>query len=403
MKKIALKLAQRTQPFQESVIREMTRLGDETGSVNLSQGLPDYDSPPEVLEAAVKAIYAGENQYTFPFGMLSFRQAIARKYRAFNNITCDPETDVTVTCGVSEAMMSVILALTDPGSEVIIFEPWYENYVPDCQMAGAVPRFVSLREPDYTFDTGELRAAFNARTRLILINTPHNPTGRVFTREELGEIARFCQEFGVIAVTDEIYEYIRYDNRPHISIGSLPGMEDRTVTISGLGKTYALTGWRVGWTIAHPRITALIRKVHDYLTICAPSPFQAAGITALNMPDSFYETLCGEYAARRAVLLPSLEEAGLRFRVPEGAYYVMADFRGTRWDARKYAQPRWTLDRTFAESIAREVGVAVVPGSSFYYGSGGESTVRFNFAKREETLREAALRLKKLQPLSDQP
>lgn len=399
MKKSALKLARRTQPFQESVIREMTRLGDETGSVNLSQGLPDYDSPPEVLQAAIRAITAGENQYTFPFGLPEFRAAIARKYGAYNRITCDPETDVTVTCGVSEAMMSVILALTDPGDEVVIFEPWYENYLPDCQMAGAVPRFVALREPDYTFDTGELRAAFNARTRLILINTPHNPTGRVFTREELGEIARLCQEFGVIAVTDEIYEHILYGDHAHVSAGSLPGMEDRTVTISGLGKTYALTGWRVGWTVAHPRITGLIRKVHDYLTICAPSPFQSAGVTALELPEAFYDALRAEYAARRSILLPALEAAGLRFRVPEGAYYVMADFSGIRWDAHKYMQPGWKLDRAFAEFMAREIGVAVVPGSSFYAGSGGETRVRFNFAKREETLREAAQRLHKLQPV----
>ena len=402
LKKTALKFARRTLPFQESVIREMTRLGDETGSVNLSQGLPDYDSPPAVLQAAVRAIESGENQYTFPFGLASFREAIARKYRAYNNIASDPETDITVTCGVSEAMMSVILALTDPGDEVIILEPWYENYLPDCQMAGAVPRFVSLREPDYTFDTGELRAAFNARTRLILINTPHNPTGRVFAREELQEIARLCQEFGVIAVTDEIYEHILYDDRSHVSVASLPGMEDRTVTISGLGKTYALTGWRVGWTVAHPRITALIRKVHDYLTICAPAPIQTAGITALDLPASFYERLCAEYAARRAVLLPALAEAGFQFRVPEGAYYVMADFSAIHWDARRYARSGWKLDRAFAEYMAREVGVAVVPGSSFYAGSGGETRVRFNFAKREDTLREAAARLKKMQPVDAQ-
>lgn len=396
MNKQPLTFARRTEPFQESVIREMTRLGDETGSVNLSQGLPDYDSPPEVIQAALRAITAGENQYTFPFGLPGFREAIARKVAAYNQISCDPETDVTVTCGVSEAMMSVILALTDPGDEVIIFEPWYENYLPDCQMAGAVARFVALREPDYTFDAGELRAAFNPRTRLILINTPHNPTGRVFARDELLEIARLCQEFGVIAVTDEIYEHIYYDERAHISLGSLPGMEDRTVTISGLGKTYALTGWRVGWTVAQPRITSLIRKVHDYLTICAPSPFQAAGITALELPETFYSALRGEYAARRSILLPALAEAGLRFHLPEGAYYVMADFSDIRWEARRYAQPGWKLDRAFAEYMAREIGVAVVPGSSFYAGTGGETRVRFNFAKRENTLREAAQRLKHL-------
>ncbi len=391
-----LTFANRTAPFQESVIREMTRLGDETGSVNLSQGLPDYDSPPEVLEAAMEAIRKGENQYTFPFGLPEFRAAIAEKCRMYNHIAADPETDITVTCGVSEAMMSTILALTDPGDEVIILEPWYENYVPDCQMAGAVPRFVPLHEPDYTFDPGELRAAFNRRTRLILINTPHNPTGKVFSRAELEMIAGLCQEFGVIAVTDEIYEYILYDGNEHVSIGSLAGMEDRTVTISGLGKTYALTGWRVGWTVAHPRITGLVRKVHDYLTICAPAPFQAAGVTALRLPRSFYAGLREEYTFRRTILLDALQAAGLAYRPPEGAYYVMADFAGLDWDPVRYARPNWSLDRVFAETMAREVGVAVVPGASFYYQSGGVTRVRFNFAKREETLREAARRLKQL-------
>jgi aminotransferase len=389
----ALMFARRTEPFQESVIREMTRLGDESGAVNLSQGLPDYDSPPEVLLAAIQAIQQGANQYTFPFGLPEFRAAIAQKYQRDHHITADPETDITVTCGVSEAMMASILALTDPGDEVVILEPWYENYLPDCQMAGAVPRFVPLREPDYSFDPRELRAAFNDRTRLILLNTPHNPTGRVFGRAELEEIARLCQEFGVIAITDEIYEYIVYDGREHLSIGSLPGMEDRTVTISGLGKTYALTGWRVGWTVAHPSITGLVRKVHDYLTICAPSPFQAAGVTALGMPGTFYVHLCEEYANRRKILLAALDAAGLAYRQPEGAYYVMADFGAVDWDASKYSRPSWSTDRVFAEYMAREVGVAVVPGSSFYYQGGGETRVRFNFAKREDTLHEAARRL----------
>lgn len=391
-----LSFARRTAPFQESVIREMTRLGDETGSVNLSQGLPDFDSPAEVLQAAAAAIHNGENQYTFPFGIAEFRAAIAARYENYNHIPADPETEVTVTCGVSEAMMSTILALTDPGDEVIILEPWYENYAPDCQMAGVTPRFVALHEPDYTFDLGELRAAFNARTRLILINTPHNPTGRVLSVAELTEIARLCQEFGVIAVADEIYEYILYDGRSHVSLGSLPGMEDRTVTISGLGKTYALTGWRVGWTVAHAQITGLIRKVHDYLTICAPAPFQAAGITALQMPDAFYTHLREEYAARRRVLLPALDAAGLSSRTPEGAYYVMADFSRLDWDRQKYARPGWSVDRVFAEYMAREIGVAVVPGSSFYTQGGGEQRVRLNFAKREATLGEATRRLARL-------
>lgn len=392
-------LARRTEPFQESVIREMTRLGDEAGAVNLSQGLPDYDSPPEVLAAAVEAIRKGENQYTFPFGTAEFRRAIAEKTGRYNKIPTNPETDVTVTCGVSEAVMSTIMALTDPGDEVVILEPWYENYLPACLMAGAVPRFVPLREPDYTLDPDELRKAFSIRTRLIMINTPHNPTGKVFTRAELEPIARLCQEFDVIAVTDEIYEYILFDGREHVSIGSLPGMQDRTVTISGLGKTYALTGWRVGWTVAAPPITALLRKVHDYMTICAPAPFQAAGITALGMAETFYADLRAEYTHRRSILLPALEQAGFTFRPPEGAYYTMLDFAALDWDETKYTHPGWSSDRAFAEYIAREIGVAMVPGSSFYYHAPGSavrqgmSRMRVNFAKKESTLQEAARRL----------
>lgn len=386
--------ARRTEPFQESVIREMTRLGMEQNAVNLSQGLPEFDSPPEVLQAACAAILAGDNQYTFPFGTPEFRDAIARKTTGYNKIPTDGESMVTVTCGVSEAFISAILALTDPGDEVVILQPWYENYVPDCRMAGVTPRFVPLREPEYTFDPAELRRAFNNRTRLILFNTPHNPTGRVFTRSELESIAVLCQEFGVIAVADEIYEHILYDGCQHVSIGSLPGMENLAVSVSGLGKTYALTGWRVGWTVASPALTGLIRKVHDYLTICAPAPLQAGGVVALGQEDGFYRAMRAEYTARRSVLLAALSASGFEFQVPQGAYYVMADFQKLAWDEQKYARPEWSRDRAFAEFIACEVGVAVVPGSSFYTGANlGSSRVRFNFAKTTATLNEAAHRL----------
>ena len=391
------KIAARTVPFQESVIREMTRLGNETGSINLSQGLPDFDSPPEVLEAALGAIQSGDNQYTFPFGALAFRRAVAARYARYNQVVADPETEVTITCGVSEALMSTILALTDPGDEAVVLEPWYENYVPDCLMAGVRPQFIPLREPGYTFDPDELRAAFNAHTRLVLVNTPHNPTGRVFSRQELGVVAALCQEFGVIAVTDEIYDRILYDGREHASMGSLEGMRDRTVTISGLGKTYAVTGWRVGWAIAAAPLTAAVRKVHDYLTVCAPAPFQAAGIVALGLPESYYAELCVQYAARRTILLDALDAAGVPYCEPEGAYYVMADFGGVTWDQSAFSREEWTPDRAFAEYMAREIGVAVVPGSSFYADpDGGTSRVRFNFAKREDTLRAAAVRLRRL-------
>ncbi len=390
----SLQLALRTEPFQESVIREMTRLGNECGAINLSQGLPDFEPPAEVEAAALRAITAGSNQYTFPFGSVEFRQAVAEKSARYNRIPADPDTQVTITCGVSEAIMATILALTDPRDEVIILEPWYENYVPDCRMAGVTPRFVTLHEPEYHYDFTELEAAFKSHTRLILVNTPHNPTGRVFTQEELSGIAELCQKYGVIAVTDEIYEHILYDGRQHISLGSLPGMEDRTVTISGLGKSYAVTGWRVGWAVAPAAITALIRKVHDYLTVCAPAPFQAAGITALSLPDCYYEDMRNEYSFRREILLRALNTAGFVYQPPEGAYYVMADFGGVDWPRSTYARSEWTPDRAFAEYLARQVGVAVVPASSFYAGrSGGLSRVRFNFAKREETLREAGQRL----------
>jgi aminotransferase len=389
----------RTAGFQESVIREMTRLGDEAGAVNLSQGLPDFTPPPEVVAAAVAAIEGGENQYTFPFGSPAFRSAIAERAARDQHIAADPETDVTVTCGVSEGMMAAILALTDPGDEVLILEPWYENYVPDCVMAGARPVFVPLRAPGFEVDGEALAAHLTPRTRLLLLNTPHNPTGRVFTRQELETVAKLCVERNVIAVTDEIYEHILYDGREHVSIASLPGMAERTVTISGLGKTYAVTGWRVGWMIAAPRLSEEIRKVHDYLTICAPAPFQAAGAVALSLPAGYYEEMRRQYAQRRDLLLAGLTAAGFVFRQPEGAYYVMADFGGVRWDPAPWTRPEWSTDRAFAEYLAREVGVAVVPGSSFYAGTeAGRSSVRFNFAKHMATLEAAVQRLRILRP-----
>ena len=386
--------AQRTAGFQESVIREMTRLGEITNSVNLSQGLPEMSPPPEILQAASQAIFDGENQYTFPFGLAEFRQALAQKYADYNKIICDPELEVTVTCGVSEAMISTILALTDPGDEVIIFEPWYENYIPDCIMAGVTPRFYKLEEPDFSIDINKLGLLANSKTRLLIINTPHNPTGKVFSREELVLLADLCNKHDIIAVTDEIYEHILYDGTEHISLGSLPGMENRTVTICGLGKTYAVTGWRVGWTIANKSLTALIRKVHDYLTVCAPAAFQKAGITALKLRKSYYSEMQSAYAQSRSILMDALHEAGFSAFSPQGAYYVMANFNNIPWPEEKYQQPKWTRDRAFAEFLAREVGVAVVPGSSFYHNKiDGKNLVRFNFANLKGTLEEAAQRL----------
>ena len=381
------KLAHRTDQFIESAISQMTLLGNEVGAIKLSQGLPDFDPPEEVVEAAATALREGYNQYTPTWGMPEFRRAVATKCQSYNHLPADPDTMVTITCGVSEAIMATILALTDPGDEVVILEPWYESYIPACLLAGAIPRLVPLREPDYAFDPQQLAEAFGPRTRLVLINTPHNPTSRVFAREELGLVADLCQQHDAIAVADEIYEYLLYDGREHVSIGSLPGMAERTVTCSGIGKTFAVTGWRVGWAVAAPPLTALIRKVHDYVTICAPPAFQQAGIVALALPVDYYSNMLEEYAARRSILLEGLTQAGLPYREPEGAYYVMADA----------APLGWQDDWAFAEHLAREVGVTAVPGSSFYHGPGKRSTrLRFNFAKQRDTLEEGVRRLQRL-------
>jgi aspartate/methionine/tyrosine aminotransferase len=376
------RLSRRTRPFQESVIREMTRLGAEVGGVNLAQGLPDFEPPPELPAALERALEVPENhQYSYTWGATELREAVAAKSARFNGIHADADA-VTITCGVSEGAVAAVLALTEPGDEVIVFEPWYENYVPACALAGAVPRFVPLSEPGYCLDPERLERAVTKRTRLVIVNTPGNPCGRVFSREELEGVARVCARHGLVAVTDEIYEHIWYEGHRHVSLGSLPGMEDRTVTLSGLGKTYAVTGWRVGWAVATPTLTALLRKVHDYVTICAPTPFQVAGVAALALPDAYYERLRATYAARRAILLDALADAGLRFAPPEGAYYVMADAR----------ELGWKDDWEFVEFLARKVGVVAVPGSSFYR-RGGRTRARFNFAKKEATLREAARRL----------
>jgi aspartate/methionine/tyrosine aminotransferase len=382
-----LSLSRRTRSFGESVIREMTRIGAEVGGVNLAQGLPDFDPPKELLEALPGILsQARHHQYAFTWGSPEFRQAVAEKCARFNAMEVDPQSEVTITCGVSEAIVDALLGLTEPGDEVVMLEPWYENYVPACVLAGVRPRFVPLRESDYTLDLSRLGKAVTNKTRLMILNTPGNPSGRVLSGEELSEIARLCRRFGVIAVVDEIYEHIWYEGHRHVSLASLPGMEDLTVTVSGLGKTYAVTGWRVGWAVAAAPLTALIRKVHDYVTLCAPSPFQAAGCVALALPDSYYENLRREYAKRRTILLDALTASGLAFAPPEGSYYVMVDAKRLGW------KDDWTL----VNFLARKVGVLAVPGSSFYTRRGGGKTrARVNFAKKEETLLEAARRLSK--------
>jgi aminotransferase len=377
------RLSRRTRPFQESVIREMTRLGAEVGGVNLAQGLPDFEPPASLVAALERALARPKNhQYSYTWGSPELRAAVARKSRAYNAIRADPDDEVTITCGVSEGVVAAVLGLTEPGDEVLVLEPWYENYVPACALAGVGPRFVPLSEPGFGLDAERLERAVTRRTRLVLVNTPGNPSGRVFSREELEGVARVCARHGLIAVTDEIYEHMWYDGHRSVSLASLPGMEDRTVTLSGLGKTYAVTGWRVGWAVAAPRLTALVRKVHDYLTICAPTPFQEAGVAALSLPPKYYEDLRRTYAARRAILLDALSRAGLTFAPPEGAYYVMVDAAGLGWKD----------DWKFVDFLARQIGVVAVPGSSFYR-RGGRTRARLNFAKKESTLREAARRL----------
>ncbi len=381
--------SQKAARFTESVIREMTRLANQHGAVNLSQGFPDFPAPAEIKEAARQAIDADLNQYAVTWGAKPLRDAIAKKFERNYGVAVDPERELTVTCGSTEAIVAALLAILDPGDEAIVFEPFYENYGPDAILSGAVPRFVKLRAPDWSFDPDELRKAFNNKTRAIVINTPNNPTGKVFTRDELQLIASLCQEFDALAITDEIYEHILYDGAVHVPIATLPGMAERTITINGMSKTYAVTGWRVGWAIAPPEITSAIRKVHDFLTVGAAAPLQAAGAVALALPDSYYVELAEGYRAKRQKLLPILERAGFRVYEPKGAYYTMTETSGLGWDD----------DVAFARYMVETIGVAVVPGSSFYDDpKDGRRQVRFAFCKKSETLDEAERRLAKLKP-----
>ena len=387
-------LSDRVSHFTESVIREMTRQAMLHGAINLAQGFPDFPAPPEIKKAAQEAIGADVNQYAITWGAKSLRGAVAQQMQTWHGVSVDPEKQVTVCCGSTEAMISTLLAVCNAGDEVVIFEPYYENYGPDSILSGAKPRFVKLRPPlepkgEWTFDEQELRAAFHKHTKAIIVNTPNNPTGKVFTRPELELIRGLCVEFDVLAITDEIYEHILYDGTKHICMASLDGMQDRTITINGMSKTYSVTGWRVGWTIAPPPITDAIRKVHDFLTVGAPAPLQEAGASALSMPEDYYRQLAEGYRRRRDRLVPALEEAGFRCFLPRGAYYVMTDI-----SAFGYAN-----DLAFTKYLVSEIGVAAVPGSSFYRDPrDGAQQVRFAFCKRDDTLDDAAQRLRTVRP-----
>jgi aspartate/methionine/tyrosine aminotransferase len=374
----------RTAQFTESVIREMTRLAIRHGAVNLAQGFPDFPAPVDLKRAAIEAIEADHNQYSITWGTRPFRDAIAAKYLRTYGLEVDPEREITVSCGATEGMAASLLATTNPGDEVIVFEPFYESYHPDTLLCGAVRKLVTLHTPDWHFDPAELRRAFSHRTKAIIVNTPHNPTGKVFTREELLLIASLCQEFDALAITDEIYEHIIYDGLQHIPMITLPGMRDRTILVNSLSKTFSVTGWRVGWVIAAPGLTETIRKVHDFLTVNAATPLQYAGTIALNEQHGYFNTLPQVYAGRRQAAIQMLEAAGFHCYEPGGAYYVMTDI--SRFNARD--------DVSFARHMVENVGVAAVPGSSFYVEkSAGFTQMRFCFCKNYETLMLAGQRL----------
>jgi aspartate/methionine/tyrosine aminotransferase len=372
--------------FVESVIRQMTRLADEHDAINLAQGMPDFAAPVGLKKAAVEAIEGDYNQYATTWGTVELRDAIAEKAQKFNGFDADPRTDITVTCGSTEAMTASIIALADPSDEIVIPEPFYENYVPATLIGGATPRFVRLEEPSYTVDEESLKAAFNAKTKAIVVNTPNNPCGRVFGKKELGLVADLCEDYDAVAITDEIYEYIVYDGLRHISLARIGNMADRTVTISGLSKTFSVTGWRIGYAIAEKKMTEAIRKVHDFTTVCAPAPLQRAAVEAFKMGDSYYSNLAREYQEKRDLILNFLEEVGFRCVKPQGAYYVLADYGELSSDD----------DSKFAADLVKDAGVAVVPGSSFYSPERpAGSKVRFTFSKKKKTLAQAAERLRK--------
>ena len=385
------RLSAKAAQFTESVIREMTRLAIAHNAINLAQGFPDFAAPEEIKSAARDAIARDVNQYAITWGAKSLRNAIAEKFQRTQGVSIDPEREITVCCGSTEAMMSAMMAVINPGDEVVVFEPFYENYGPDAILSGASPRFVRLRAPDWTFDPDELARAFSNNTKALILNTPNNPTGKVFTRAEIETIRDLCVRWNAFLITDEIYEHMLYDGAKHISPASLEGLRGRTITINALSKTYSVTGWRVGWAIAPPEVTSAIRKVHDFLTVGAAAPLQEAGAIALRFPQTYYDNLAAEYLERRNRMLGILAEAGFKCFTPRGAYYIMtgiSDFG-------------FANDVEFARYLVKEIGVAGVPGSSFYRNpADGAQQLRFTFCKKEATLAEASRRLTKLRPVS---
>ena len=384
-------ISKRVQGFTESVIREMTRVNNQYGGVNLAQGMPNFPPPKELLEAAHRAIDGDFHQYAITWGTPRLRKAIADKYRKFYRMELDPDRNVTVCCGSTETMLATLLAVLNPGDEVIIFEPFYENYGPGCIISGAEPIFVPLEPPDFSFDPDRLAKAVGPRTRAIIFNSPNNPTGKVFTRQELQLIADLCIKHDLLAITDEIYEHIIFDGQIHTPIATLPGMAERTVTISGISKSYSVTGWRVGYAVASPEISLGIRRAHDFVTVGAPHPLQEAAVTALTLPDSYYVWLREMYQAKRDLLLALIETAGFVAYRPWGAYYILTDVAHF---LRRLSCPD---DTAFAMYLVKEIGVTTVPGSSFYaHPDLGKTKIRFCFPKTDDMLHEAGRRLQKL-------
>jgi N-succinyldiaminopimelate aminotransferase len=385
-------MSQRVAGFGTTVFVEINALARQYNAVNLGQGAPDFDGPPEVLAAAVKAVNGALNQYAPGIGMPAVRAAIAQHAERFYGQRVNPETDVLVTSGATEAVFAAILGLTDPGDEVIVFEPVYDSYVPNMIMAGVTPRYIALRGENWSFDPDELAKAFNRRTRAIIVNTPNNPTGKVYSQEELGVIAGLCQKHHVIAITDEVYEHILYDGVSHTRLAMLPGMAERTVTISSLGKTFSVTGWKVGWAIGPESLVNAVNQAHQFITFAVAAPLQAAAATALGLPFSFFENLQATFQAKRDLMLDALQNAGFKVLKPQGSYFIMADWRDV-------APSGVEDDRQFANWLTQEIGVACIPPSIFYQDHDkhlGKHLARFAVCKKDETLAAAAEKFAKL-------